>query len=359
MTTHSNSTECPFEYPPNSYSRLVHLDRTLPNVQKWALISNALAIADGEPYDPIKTYNLLEFVYTRYNMGQLYEVTQMIQLFYKPIPKNPEILSTFAGDTSKYMAELITEFCHEGYTYQYNDPKKPTCQCFTIEYLEDEFTDETPNVVSSRIPQFTYETPNIVSSRIPQFPPTCKECHGYEGPPKTDETTNEHFHLIPFPQRAHMVFPLFIWVLAFILEGYEYEFSEYKPDHVRRLSGDGLPSKDNVRTPERGVSETLATQSVGVAWHRECTHQYFKFYARYRRPSKKQLRDYQEYRNLCGEHFVEVPRRPKSITFDGKPSPVIPRTPTHMKRFPNFPKRDDHNDEPQWWDFPRTQVKLM
>jgi len=33
----------------------------------------------------------------------------------------------------------------------------------------EQFTDETPNVISSGIPQFTDETPNVISSGIPQF----------------------------------------------------------------------------------------------------------------------------------------------------------------------------------------------
>lgn len=277
MTNQPKPAAASFQYPEGIYTRLDKLNRTLPNVQKWSLISNALEIADGEPYDPIKTYDLFKFVYTKYNLGQLYELRQIIPLFYKPIPKDPEILSTFAGDSSKYMAKLIVEFCQEGYTHRYTDPNEPTCQCFNIEYREDE------------------------------RPPTCRECHGYEEPTKTDETTDEHFHLIPFPQRKHMNFPLFIWVLAFILEGYQYEFAEYEPTHV--------------------------------AWNRECTHQYFKFYARYGRPSKKELRDYQEMRILMEEHFVEIPNRPK-------PTPASP----HITRFPNFPKRYDYNDEPKWWE---------
>jgi hypothetical protein len=35
--------------------------------------------------------------------------------------------------------------------------------------VSDQFTYETPNVVSTGIPQFTYETPNVVSTGIPQF----------------------------------------------------------------------------------------------------------------------------------------------------------------------------------------------
>jgi hypothetical protein len=128
MMNPPQTTIASFQYPESIYSRLVHIDRTLPNIQKWAIIT-----FDGEPYDPTKTYDLLKFVYKRYNLGQLYELRQIIQLFYKPIHKDPEILSMFAGDSSKYMAELIVEFCQDGYTYRYTNPTEPTCQCFTIE----------------------------------------------------------------------------------------------------------------------------------------------------------------------------------------------------------------------------------
>jgi hypothetical protein len=280
MTTPSLSTAYTIAYPENIYTRISDLNRILPNIQKWALISNAIVRTDGKPYDPAQNYDLQKFVCDKnatYNLGQIHELRQVLTIFYTQIRKDPEILSTFAGDTSKYMAELINDFCKHGYTYRYTDPKQPQCKCYMIYYRDDE------------------------------RPPTCSECHGYEEPPVTDETTDEHFHVIPFPQRNHMNFPLFIWVLAFMLEGYEYEFVEYEPNHV--------------------------------VWNRDSTHQYFKFYAKFINPSKKQLRGYQEYRRLYGEYFIETPKRPK-------PTPVSPS----IKRFPNFPRRHDPSDEPQWWE---------
>jgi hypothetical protein len=55
------------------------------------------------------------------------------------------------------------------------------------------------------------------------------------------------------------------------------------------------------------------------------------------------LQNYQEYRNLCGEYFVEIPKRPKPT----------PESSTHTKRFLNFPRRHEPSDEPQWWETDR------
>lgn len=282
MTTQPQSNASFITYPENIYARIGDFNRFLPNIQKWVLISYALERVDVKPYDPAQNYDLQKFVFgkkARYNLGQIYELRQVLQLFYIPIRKDPEILPKFAGDTSKYLARLITDYCKDGYTYRYTYPTPPKCRCITLDYNDDE------------------------------QPPTCDKCRGYEEPPVTDETTDEQFHVVPFPQRNHMVFPLFIWVLAFMLEGYEYEFVEYEPDHV--------------------------------VWNRDCTHQYFKFYARFITPSKKQLRDYQEMRRLRGEYFIEIPQRPKPT----------PTSSIHTKRFPNFSRRHDPNDEPQWWEF--------
>ena len=377
MMNPPQTTITSFQYPESIYSRLVHLDRTLPNIEKWAISF------DGEPYDPTKTYDLLKFVYKRYNLGQLYELRQIIQLFYKPIHKDSEILSMFTGDTSKNMARLITEYCQDGYTYRYTNPNEPTCQCFTIDCENaGETTKEFRRSSRNNQRWFTIEGYYREDERTP----TCRECHGYEEPPKTDETTDEHFHLIPFPQRTHMNFPFFIWVLAFILEGYQYEFartplSEAKAKQERRrsvgvrgfaceasvsgwrpktpsgLSGEDLSSNDNAEyepthvmwnqecenTYTRASFRCSRNNRRGFILEGYCTHQYFKFYARYTPPSKTELRNYQEYRNLCGEYFVEIPKRPKPT----------PESSTHTKRYPNFPKRYDPIDEPQWWETDR------
>jgi hypothetical protein len=66
--------------------------------------------------------------------------------------------------------------------------------------VSDQFTYETPNVVSTGIPQFTYETPNVVSTGIPQthhsrvpgnVPPT-KGTESYDNNTDEDEDVTPH-----------------------------------------------------------------------------------------------------------------------------------------------------------------------
>jgi hypothetical protein len=201
--------------PQSIYSLLNALNRELPNIQKWAIVSGAVERVDVEKYDPETAYDLYNCI-SRYSLGQIYELRQIMPLFYKHIEQDPDLLTTFAGDSSRHMTALISEFCQNGYIYSSTD-------------IDDVIT--------------------------------------------CTETVDEHFHLIPFPQRNYMNIPMVVWVLAFILEGFQYEFSEND--------------------------------------HDDFDHQYFRFYAKYRRPTKAELHDYQETRILMDEYFDEIPEPPK------------------------------------------------
>jgi hypothetical protein len=236
------SSEFP-EYNDSIYARINRLNQTLPNIQKWAIVSGAVERVDVAKYDPETAYDLYNCV-SRYSLGQIYELRQIMPLFYRTIEKDPDLLTTYAGDSSRHMLALISEFCQNGYRYS-----------------------------------STYDIDEDI---------TCAE---------PDE---EHFHLIPFPQRNYMNIPMVVWVLAFILEGFQYEFSENTMD--------------------------------------DFDHQYFQFYARYRRPTKAEIHDYQETRILMDEYFDEIPEPPQ-------PTPASP--PTDM---PNFPTRCYSYDMPNWWE---------
>jgi hypothetical protein len=100
---------------------------------------------------------------------------------------------------------------------------------------------------------------------VMEFSQYCEQ--GFSGP----STDNEVYQLIPLPQRHYMSFTSFVWVVALLLESYQYQFWETDGNHV--------------------------------AWYRECTHEYFRFYARRTNPTKLELQEYQEYRKQCGEQF--------------------------------------------------------
>jgi len=177
------------------------------------------------------------------------------------------------------MTELVDDIIEEGYTYRYHDPNEPEeCFCYYPE-LNDE-----------------YGQPEI-----------CRNCAKYTPPPVSDETTVQHFHIVPYPQRLHMKcnMPKYLWVLAFLLEGYDYDFLEMDDEFIRDLD-----VQDSTRP-----------------------HEYFWFYARYDNPTKQELRDYQELRILYDERF-EAPR----------PQPVI--EPTTFPIF-QFAKRHVRLN---WWE---------
>ena len=289
-----------FECPENFYTLLNIFNNRLPNIQKWTLISGVLDQEDVIPYDPVKSYNIFDCI-NRHSLGQLYELRQVLPLFYThadpdercySIKNSEEVtkgeLYTFAEDSSLYMAKLISGFCKEGFMYKYNDPTQPHCRCFKIEHKDESH-------------EFTYETPNVLSMGIPKS--TCKQCIGL------DDTHDEHFHLIPFLQRSHMNISSFVWVLAFMIEGFKFTYE----------------------TPNVVSS---GTQQHITLNNRKHTHQYFKFYAKFKTPSKYELRDYQEMRRLMGEHFVEIVK-----TLDISPENIFPKL-----------LRYDPSDEPRWWE---------
>ena len=294
------------ECPEHFYTMLNIINNRLPNIQKWTLISGVLDREDVDPYDPVKSYNIFDCI-NRHSLGQLHELRQVIPLFYTHIVpvelcysiNNGEgvskgDLSAFSEDSSLYMAKIISVFCKEGFMYKNTVPTQPHCRCFKIDH-----EDETR--------EFAYEMHNVVSTEIPKQ--TCKQCSGRV---ETYDITDEHFHLIPFLQRSHMNISSFVWVLAFMIEGFKFTYETLN-----------------------AVSSSMHDITLNNKKH---THQYFKFYAKYKTPSKYELCDYQETRRIMGEHFVEIIKKTES-------SPDI-----SLEN--NFPKvlRYNLSDEPNWWE---------
>ena len=247
-------------YPEHIYYQIVQLNHDLPNVQKWTLTSSVLYDVCTEPYNSAKKY---EISLSIYEFGQLYELRKIIPLFYRHVTPDKEILQKIRGDTALDIVYNFGLICTDGFAYNSHNP-------LFLRGYQDEVEKDINN-----------------DKEIPE----------------------DHFHLIPFPQRCHMVLGSRIgkiWVLAFILEGFQYEF---------------------VENDEEPVSSS-----------REGTHQYFQFYAKYICPSKTELINYQEMRMLMGEHFVEIPETPK-------PTPSSPPK-YEIHRF--LSRQYDY--EPKWWE---------
>lgn len=306
-------------YTETVYSRIAILNRNLSNVEKWAITSDAMYSIDVDPYNPAKTYTIQ---LSTYRLGQLYELRQILPLFYRRHYADGEFTNQINFALSSVgMIDLFHDYFEEGYTYKYYDPNMPAgppeCQCHMIDYREDEEV------------------------------PVCGECHQYvqyknmkSKMPKTDEETNEHFYLIPYPQRRHMVITKTLWVLAFMLEGYGYKFVECDPQHIPQSRSD--------------------------------THDYFRFYAKYVRPNKTELRNYQISRRLLDERFDEPvqPSISSSIFSFRMDVPVLERGKTVYESdeddeddetFPFDDETDTTNSQlahstrysrPKWWETP-------
>ena len=250
----SNATaNKPLAQPKNVYSMIQELnEQTLSNRERW-VISEVLRYPSNKSiYDPEKQYAIWPSVY---ELGQIYELRQVMYLFFSKMPRNENTEKYFRLNT--IMTELVNESIKYGYTYRYHDPNEPEqCFCYYPE-LHDEFGP----------------------------PEICRNCAKYTPPPVSDTTTDKHFHIVPYPQRLHMNSncPRYLWVLAFLLEGYEYDFLEMDDDFIR-----GLVFQDTTRP-----------------------HKYFWFYSRYDNPTKQNLYDYQEIRTLYGEQFEETAICPK------------------------------------------------
>lgn len=276
---------------------IADLNRKLPNIEKWAITSDAMYSVNFEPYDATRTYTIQ---LSTYCLGQLSELRKIIKLFYRH-----HINDMFYALASVGMIDLFHEIFEEGYTYRYRDPnmpKLPECDCHMIDYREDEYE------------------------------PTCRECHEYvhynnrnSKKQKTDEETNEHFHLIPYPQRRHMVITKELWVLAFLLEGYIYTFVEPNPNHIPKFNYN--------------------------------THEYFRFYTTHVYPNKTEIRNYIQSRILMGEYFDEpdiyqqptiTPTKDDSVANNILKSPTtIPYIVDGLSSHP--PKRYIHTN---WWETP-------
>ena len=233
--------------PQSVYAMIQELnEKKLSNRERWVISEHLRYPSKQSTYDPEKQYAIWP---NTYELGRLYELRQVMELFFHKMPRNETTKKYHRLNT--IMTELVDDIIEEGYTYRYHDPNEPKeCFCYYPE-LNDE-----------------YGQPEI-----------CRNCAEYTPPPVSDETTVQHFHIVPYPQRLHMrsTNSKYLWVLAFLLEGYEYDFTE------------------------------LAYPTT--ASHRE----YFWFYAQYGHPSKQELRDYQELRTLYDERFDAPP--PSSSTF--------------------------------------------